>query len=195
MRRRLCIPLHATKPHDPTVARAPAPAAALAVSARAVAAAALALAPAAFALSTAHKPVRPRARKLPHVRVPDEQRAPQVLGLQQQRPARRRHDDRSHRPDHDQRRRRRRAAGARRLPHVRVRDSQRAPQVLGRQLLRPAGRRHDDRSLRPDHGQRRRRRRAAGARKLPHVRVRDERRAPQVLGLQLLRPARQRHDD
>ena len=40
MRRRLCVPLHATEPHVRTVARAPAPTAALAVSTRAVAAAA-----------------------------------------------------------------------------------------------------------------------------------------------------------
>ena len=102
---------------------------------------------------------------------------------------------RSLHPDHDQRRRRRRAAGARMAPHVRVRDGQRAPQVLGLQLQRPARRRHDHHTLHPDHDQRRRRRRAAGARMAPHVRVRDEQRAPQVLGLQLQLPARRRQDD
>jgi hypothetical protein len=154
------------------------------------------LAAAALATASAHKPVCPAgARILPHVRVRDEQRAPQVLGLQRLRPARRRHDVRTLRPDHDRRRRRRRAAGARRLPHVRVRDGQCAPQVLGRQQLRPARRRHDDRSLYPDHDQRRRRRRAAGARILPHVRIRDEQHAPQVLGLQRQWPARRRHDN
>ena len=152
------------------------------------------------AWTAAHKPFCPAgARRLPHVS--GGRCAPQVLGLQRQRPARRRHDVPAPRPDHHQRRRRSRAAGARTVTHLRVRDSKRAPQVLGPQLLRLARRQYNDRSPRPDHDRRRRRRRAAGARKGAHVRVRDGQRAPQVLGLQRervwlrVRPARRWHDD
>ena len=133
------------------------------------------------------------ARKRPLVRVPAGRHAPQVLGLQQRRPARRRHDDQSQHPDHDQPRRRRRDTGPRRRPHVR--NGRQAPQVLGLQCSRPARRRHDDQSQHPDHDQCRRRRWDAGARLGPHVRVPAGRHAPQVLGLQQRRPARRRHDD
>jgi hypothetical protein len=123
----------------------------------------------------------------------------EVLGLEHLRPARRRHKPKSQHADHDQCRRHRRAPDTRRKSHVRV-PHRRYIEVLGpkqrlaaRRWRARRGGAETDQSQHADHDQCRRHRRAAGARKLPHVRV-PHGRYVQVLGPEHRRPARRQHD-